>query len=179
MMVMRSKSFLFALPIAVAVFAPAVSAQDVDDVVFVSGVGASAVDEPSAPPPLADSDSDAEIRNLGDKMSDPSIQAGVAAMVEQMASTMMQLPVGNFAAAIENARPGTVRKRIRRNATIADLAGRDAEDLPEELGYRSREMMGMMGGLANAFAVMLPEFKKMSREMEEGFRAAKERTKRN
>lgn len=176
---MRSKSFLFALPIAVAVFASAASAQDIDDVVFVSGVGESAVDEPSAPPSLADSDSEAEIRNLGDKMSDPSIQAGVAAMVEQMASTMMQLPVGNFAAAIENARPGTVRKRIRRNATIADLAGRDAEDLPEELGYRSREMMGMMGGFANAFAVMLPEFKKMGREMEEGFRAAKERTKRN
>jgi hypothetical protein len=107
------------------------------------------------------------------------MQDGVAAAVETMTSTMMRLPVGQFAEAIENARPGTVNKRIRRDATIADLAGRDARYLPEELGARSREAMGMMSGFARAFAVMMPEFERMGREMEDGFKAAKAEAKRN
>ena len=92
---------------------------------------------------------------------------------------MMALPVGQFAEAIERARPGTVSRRIRRDSTVADIAGRDARYLPEELGERSREAMGMMSGFARAMAVMMPEFERMGREMEESFRAAKAETRRN
>jgi hypothetical protein len=85
----------------------------------------------------------------------------------------LQLPIGQFAKAIEDARPGTIGKRIRRDATIADLAGRDADDLPGKLGDGSRQMMGMASGFARALAVMMPELENMGREMEESFRAAK------
>lgn len=170
---MRSKSFLFALPL-LALAAPAAA----QDVVFVTGTGeqmsADAFDEQQA----NNTDSETEITEMADKMSDPAMQDGVAAAVEHMTEAMMRMPVGQFAEAIEKARPGTVNKRIRRDATIADLAGRDSEYLPEKLGDGSRQMMGMMSGFARAFAVMMPEFEKMGREMEDSFRKAKAQSKR-
>jgi hypothetical protein len=175
MMVMRSCSFLIALPL-LALAAP-VTAQDV---VFVSGTGDEAIADTRYDEAVRDTASrDADMIEMADKMSNPAMQDGVAAAVETMTSTMIRLPVGQFAEAIENARPGTVNKRIRRDATIADLAGRDARYLPEELGARSREAMGMMSGFARAFAVMMPEFERMGREMEDGFKVAKAETKRN
>jgi hypothetical protein len=173
MMVMRYKSFLFAVPL-VALATP-VAAQDV---VFVSGTGEQMPVTSFNDEQVRDTSSDADLMRMADKMSDPAMQDGVAAAVEHMTSTMMRLPVGQFAEAIENARPGTVNKRIRRDATIADLAGRDAEYLPEKLGDGSRQMMGMMSGFARAFAVMMPEFEKMGREMEDSFRTAKAEAKR-
>lgn len=189
---MRSRSFLIALPVVAALCAPAASAQVMDDVViddveYVSGTGENiesgdiqgedvdrGVSEPFAGP-----DDESEILNVADKISDPVMQDGVAAAVERTTSAMMQIPIGPFVQAIENARPGTVNRRLRRDATVADVAGRDAEDLPERLGDSSREMMGMMGGFARAMAVMMPEFERMGREMEESVRAAKAAAKRN
>ena len=170
---MRSKSFLFALPL-LALAAP-VAAQDV---VFVSGTGEQMPVDAVDDEPVNEGDGETEMTGIAEKMSDPATQDGVAAAVEHITATMMRMPVGQFAEAIENARPGTVNKRIRRDATIADLAGRDAEYLPEKLGDGSRQMLGMMSGFARAFAVMMPEFEKMGREMEDSFRKAKAETKR-
>jgi hypothetical protein len=171
MMVMRSKAFLIALPLF-ALAAPAAA----QDIVFVSGTGdqagVAAFDDEAA-------GDEGGMIEMADKMADPAMQDGVAVAVETMTATMMRLPVGQFAEVIENARPGTVGKRIRRDATIADLAGRDAEYLPEKLGDSSRQMMGMMGGFARAMAVMMPEFERMGKEMEESFRTAKAEAKRN
>jgi hypothetical protein len=171
MIVMRSKAFLIALPLFVlATPAPA------QNIVFVSGTGdqspVAAFSEEAA-------SDEAGMIEMADKMADPAMQDGVAAAIETMTATMMRVPVGQFAEAIENARPGTVGRRIGRDATIADLAGRDADYLPEKLGDSSRQMMGMMGGFARAMAVMMPEFERMGREMEESFRTAKAEAKRS
>lgn len=171
---MRSRSLLIALPL-LAIAAP-VAAQDV---VFMPGTG----DEPSYSSfnsePRTYRDDDSDISDIADDIADPATQDGIATAVEQVTATMMRLPIGQFAEAIENARPGTVDQRIRRNATVGDLAGRDGEDLPERLGDGSRQVMGMMGGFARAMSVMMPEFERMGREMEESFRAAKAQAKRN
>ena len=83
----------------------------------------------------------------------------------------MNMRVGPLAEAIERARPGTVNRRIRRDSTVGDLAGRDADYLPERLGDGSREVMGMMGGFARAMASMMPEFERLGREMEDSVRS--------
>ena len=173
---MRPLTFFISIPFAASLaVAPtmfsAAFAQSDDEIVFASGTGD--VEDYDTREPVEQTDRSSDMIGMADKISDPAMQAGVARAVERMTATMMDLPVGNLAAAIEDARPGTVRKRIQRDATVADLAGRDAEYLPEELGVRSREAMGMMGGLARAMAMMMPEFEKMGREMEAGFKAAK------
>lgn len=173
---MRSRYLLIALPLLAIATTPA-AAQDVE---FVSGTGEFdapyADDEDYAP---AADDHNAGMMDMADKVSDPAVQEGIAAVVEQTAGAMMNMPIGPLAEAIERARPGTVDRRLPRDARIGDLAGRNAEYLPQELGDRSREAMGMMSGFARAMAVMMPEFERMGREMEESFRTAKAEARRN
>jgi hypothetical protein len=157
-----------------------VMADDFSNVQFVPGTGAdtgegdaTAISAPFADDNAPRRDSAEEMNDMADKLANPIMQDGVANMIEKMTATMMHMPVGQIAAAVEKAAPGTIRKRIRSDATIADLAGRDARDLPENLGDKSRVMMGMASGFAKAFAVMLPEFEKMGKEMEASFKEAK------
>jgi hypothetical protein len=176
MNVMRSRYLLIAMPLLAAAAIPA-AAQDIE---FVPGTGefdaSYADDEDYAPTPDED---DSGIMKMADRVSDPAVQEGVAAVVEQTAGAMMNLPIGPLAEAIERARPGTVDRRLPRDVRLGDLAGRNARYLPQELGERSREAMGMMSGFARAMAVMMPEFERMGREMEESFRAAKAEARRN
>jgi hypothetical protein len=145
---------------------------------FVTGTGpANAVNNTApalalAEAPVLDDNSAEDMERMAAKMADPKMQDSVAHMVEGMTEMMMHLPVGQFTDAIEKARPGSIKKRLRGDATLADLAGRDAKNLPEKLGKESRTMMAMMGGFTKAFATMLPELEKMGAEMEAGFKDA-------
>jgi hypothetical protein len=157
-----------------------VMADDFSAIQFVPGTGADTGESASTAiaAPFADDasprgDSAQEMNDMADTLANPRMQDGVANMIEKMTATMLRMPVGQIAAAVEKAAPGTVKKRIPSDATIADLAGRDARDLPENLGDKSRAMMGMASGFAKAFAVMLPEFEKMGKEMEASFKEAK------
>lgn len=174
---MRSMKFAL-LPMSVALLAAPAFAQN-GEIVFVPGTGAAVDMGSSEPTAFADNNDNAgDINDIAEKLANPAVQEGVATVVERMTGAMMHMPVGHIAEAIETARPGTVKRSIRRDATVADLAGRDAEYLPEELGARSREAMGMMSGFARAFAVMMPEFERIGREMEESFKAAKAEARR-
>lgn len=121
--------------------------------------------------PQTQRSAEAEITQLADKLSDPALQSNVAAMLERMTGVMMRLPVGKFAAAVEDARPGSIKKEIPADATIADLAGEKAENAPEMLGKQSRIAMGMMSGFAKVFAEMLPEFQATAQEVKAGFKS--------
>lgn len=149
-------------------FAPGAKATEAQDIQFVAGTGEVSTAAPIALAGKKDDNRDAEakLNNLAEDLADPKVQNGIAAMAERISETMLDLPVGKFAAAIEKARPGTTKKRIREDATVADLAGRDAERLPAELGKGSRQMMTMLSGFAAAFATMMPEFEQMGRDLE-------------
>jgi hypothetical protein len=175
MMVMRSRYLLCALPLLAISAAPAAA----QDVVFVSGTGEPVAVEAIEEEYIASDERDTDFADMADQIADPAVQDGVAAAIESATGAMMNLPIGQFAEAIERARPGTVNRRMRGDTTVADLAGRDARYLPEELGTRSREAMGMMSGFARAMATMMPEFERMGRDIEESFRAAKAEARRN
>ena len=149
----------------IAVAAASVAASPVmanDDIIFAAGTGETVADGSA---PLAAPDAQSEMLAMADRLSDPDLQDGIAHMAERMGETMMRLPIGKFASAIEKARPGTVRKRVREDATLADLAGRDARNIPALIGRESRTAMKMMSGFTKAFAGMMPEFEKLGREM--------------
>ncbi len=167
---MRFKFCLVALPLLAQAGAPAAA----QNIIFAPGTGEDSsfvryTDDSS--PDFEDRDDGADA--LTDRIGDPEVQAGIAAAIEQAADAMMNMPIGPMAEAIERARPGTVSRDIHSDSTIADIAGQDSRDLPRELGERSRETMGMMSSFARALAAMMPEFKRVGRDMEESFRAAK------
>lgn len=140
-------------------FAPGAKAQDI---VFVPGTG----DAPAALAADNGADTAAELDAMAQDLADPRMQAGVAAMAERIGETMLDLPVGKFAAAIERARPGTTGRHVREDATLADLAGRDAERLPHDLAQGSRQAMTMLSGFAAAFADMVPQFEALARDLD-------------
>ena len=183
---MRSIDFRVPLLAGAAVVLLAFSqAKAAEPIQFVPGTGEAVISDSTLPDgpadlpvaaPFADqradrSDTQDELNVVADKLSNPKMQDGVANMVERMTESILDLPIGKFAAAIEKSVPGANRgrKRIRANDTLADIAGRDADRLPDQLADGSRRMMGMMSGFAAAFATMIPEFEKISRDMEKSF----------
>lgn len=146
------------LAILLLAFAPRAQAAE-GDIVFVAGTGAGAAQERAG-------DGATRLDTLARDLADPQLQHGVAAMVEQAGETLLGIPVGKFAAAIERARPGTIDRSIPQDATIADIAGRDAARLPRELGDGSRQMLTMLSGFAAAFADMAPQFEDMARDID-------------
>lgn len=173
----RSIDFRVPLLVGAAVLLLSFSqAKASEPVVFVSGTGEPEVADDHAKLAYTDqradrTDTQAELNAVAGQLSNRKTQDGVADMVERMTENMLDLPIGKFVAAMEQSIPGanTGRKRIRATDTVADIAGRDADRLPEQLADGSRQMMGMMSGLAGAFASMIPEFEKIARDMEKSF----------
>ena len=166
----RSIDFRVPLLVGAAVLLLAFSqAKAAEPIVFVSGTGDPVLANDDVHPQR--SDTQAELNAVADRLSNPHMQDGVANMVERMTENMLDLPIGKFVAAMEKSVPGANRgrNRIRANDTLADVAGRDADRLPDQLADGSRQMMGMMSGFAAAFATMIPEFEKISRDMEKSF----------
>ena len=164
---MRSIDFRVPLLAGTAVMLLAFTqAKAAEPIVFVSGTGDPVFVDDNAQ--QQQKDAHAELNAVAAKLSNPQMQDGVANMVERMTENMLDLPIGKFMAAIEQSVPGANkgRKRIRANDTLADVAGRDADHLPDQLADNSRQMLGMMIGFAGAFADMVPEFEKVSRDME-------------
>ena len=140
-----------------------------NDIVFVPGTGEMAVASETIAAPSAiraKRDTQADMIAVANRLEDPALQDGVAGIVESVTERMMQLPVGRFISAIEKARPGTIKRDIPEDATIADLAGSDADGLGAELGKQSRVAMNMMGGLTEALASMMPELEALGRDLE-------------
>jgi hypothetical protein len=167
----RSIDFRVPLLVGAAVLLLAFSqAKAAEPIVFVSGTGEPVLTDDNAALPYTAqrTDTQAELNEVANTLSNPHMQDGVANMVERMTETMLDLPIGKFVAAMEKSVPGANkgRNRIRPTDTIADIAGRDADRLPDQLADGSRQMMGMMSGFAAAFATMIPEFEKISRDME-------------
>lgn len=170
---------LAGVAVVLLAFSPAKAADNAEPIIFVAGTGDSTVADAPADPaaalPFADDraekdDMQAEMMALSGKMADPRVQDGVADTLGRMTQVMMNMPVGNIAAAVEKAVPGEkVRvngRRVRAGDTVADLAGRDGEKLPGQIDKGVHQAMGMMSGLAAAFATMLPEFQKMGEAFE-------------
>jgi hypothetical protein len=167
---MRSIDFRVPLLAGAAVMLLAFSqAKAAEPILYAPGTGESVIAADTVQ--LQRSDAQAELNALADKLDNPKMQDSVANMVERMTENMLDLPIGKFVAAMEKSVPGANkgRNRIRANDTLADLAGRDADRLPDQLADGSRQMMGAMSGFAAAFATMIPEFEKISRDMEKSF----------
>ncbi len=142
------------------------------EIVFVEGTGTEGADAPIASP-VVDTGASEKMTKFAQRLDDPAMQDSIAAMVEGMSGMMLSLPVGKFAGAIEKARPGAVKDSIPDDATLADLAGPDAEAIPARLGDESRNLMSMMSGFAQAFAGMIPEFEAIARDIEESVKKAR------
>jgi hypothetical protein len=99
------------------------------------------------------------------QLGNPETQQAMAAVLAGLANAMLQMDVsalGNAAEAIGDKRAA---KRFRKGTTLADVAGRDARDMPDEIRRKAPAMMGAMAGMAGAMEAMLPELAKVAEQM--------------
>lgn len=126
---------------------------------------ASAQDAPEEVAPATDADLSA----LTDKLSDPDFQDGMGEALSAVSDILLDLPVGPLIEAAEKM-AGEPVSDYDRDATVRDLAGPDAERVPEEIRERVPQMMSAMSGMAEGLAVMLPALREMARDMEDRFK---------
>lgn len=100
------------------------------------------------------------------ELSDPQRQDQLAGALEGLAAALLDIKVAPFMQAIDRATPGSAPRDLDPDATLADMAGPGARDIPRELGDKLPMMMGMMGTMAGEMEGMLPELEAMARRME-------------
>jgi hypothetical protein len=162
----RRAAFAAMIP-AAAIFAAGGLAQPAlaSDVVFAAGTGVEA-HAPSRSPAA----SGEALEKAAAQMADPAFQDGLSGMAEGLGEALLSLPIGKFVHAVEQARPETIRKAdgktMREDATLADVAGEDAGELPAQMGKQSRAALTAMSSLASAFASMMPALEKLGRDIQ-------------
>lgn len=105
-----------------------------------------------------------------EKLNDPTFQDGMVTMMSGFMAAMMDLPIGQFATAMEKAIPesmddGETFSRIDPDATLGDLAARDNPDFDTDMEDNMRKGTAMMGIMASELGAMLPQLKAIGERM--------------
>ncbi|MXO89229.1 hypothetical protein [Pontixanthobacter aquaemixtae] len=103
---------------------------------------------------------------LTDKLSDPVEQDKMASMVDAMGEVLLQMPVGPLLDAAAKL-PGADMPEMDRDATMRDLAGPDADELPGQLSSKVPMMMGMLSEMIKGLDAMRPALEDMGKQMQE------------
>lgn len=105
-----------------------------------------------------------------EKLDDPAFQEGLVSMMSGFMTAMMDLPIGQFAAAMDKAIPDDLKKGdgladIDPDATVGDLAARDNPDFERDMEGKMRKGTAIMGIFASEFGAMLPQFRAMGEKL--------------
>lgn len=109
---------------------------------------------------------------LAQRLNDPEMQQGMANALAAMTEALMSIKLAPFANAMEAMGDKKAARRIDRDATLGDMAGRDGKRVQREVAQRVPQMMGMMAGMAGAMEQMLPVLESMGKQMEGAMKGA-------
>lgn len=105
-----------------------------------------------------------------EKLNDPEFQDDMVSVMSGFMAAMMDLPIGQFAAAMEKAVPedlndGGTFSNVDPDATLGDLAARDNPDFNADMEDKMRKGTVMMGIMASEFGALLPQLKAIGEKM--------------
>lgn len=101
---------------------------------------------------------------MAEDMKNPATQRAMAAAVAAASEAMLDIPLEPLARAAEAMGDHRTARRMR-GATLGDVAGPEARDMPREISRKLPAMMGAAGGMAASIEEMTPALKAMAREM--------------
>ena len=99
------------------------------------------------------------------RLSDPSTQLAVTTMLTALSEAALNLPIEPVARAVRAAGADDAVADLPPNARLRDLASRDGDRLPAELGRNVPRMMDRAATLAGAMEGMMPQLRAMGRQM--------------
>lgn len=109
---------------------------------------------------------DRDMTRAVERMQDPATQSAIANAVGSLTEALMQLRVAPFINAVNAADPDNTHTEVPDDATLADLTGRDGEDMSEAARAQTIVATRAMGAMAGAFAQMLPQLEAMAHDVE-------------
>lgn len=109
---------------------------------------------------------DAPLGRVVEELTDPDRQDALAGGLEALTAALLDLKVGPFMKAMERAGSGRGMRDIDEDATLGDLAGPGARELPREVSAKVPMMMDTMGVMAGQMGEMLPQLEAMAKRME-------------
>ncbi len=107
------------------------------------------------------------LSELSHKLADPAFQDQAALMGQVLMQTLLEMPVGPMAEAMNKATGGK-GPAIDPDAKVKDLAP-NAEELPEQVVDKLPMAMNAMSGMAEGMQAMLPALREMAASMRGAF----------
>ncbi len=121
----------------------------------------------------APSEAQNDMEQMASKLNDPATQAALSGGLAAILSAFMDMRVDGIAKALEPLNNG---KRIKmKGNTIREIAARRDPHFQEKLTTGSRTAISGIGGLASAFAVMMPQLETAMEKMGDAVDRAKDR----
>ncbi|MBS0481785.1 MAG: hypothetical protein JSR96_06445 [Proteobacteria bacterium] len=120
------------------------------------------------------SDAQRGLAEVEGRLSDPAAQQAIGDAMASLMAAMLDIKAAPFLKAVDRAgatmgdRP--VHREIPDDATLGDLAGPGARDMPREVSRRAPAMMSAAGAMVGAMSEMLPQLEQMGRRMEQQMR---------
>ncbi|XUU61209.1 hypothetical protein ACRAQ6_02755 [Erythrobacter sp. HA6-11] len=108
----------------------------------------------------------AEMSALVEQLSDPEQQERASDMVGSLSELMLALPIGKFINAAQEA-TGEEAADIAEDATVRELIGEEADELPSQISERVPQMMGLLAGLVEGLDEMRPALMELGETMRE------------
>ena len=109
-----------------------------------------------------------------ERVADPEFQEQMAGMLGGFLTVILDIPIGQFATAAQQAIPEGLEDKVDRDGklsridpdmTIGDLASGDNPDFEQDMQGKLRKGSAMAGILASEIGALLPQLKAMSERM--------------
>lgn len=127
----------------------------------------------ATPATASASETQRDVERLGDRLSDPRTQDAMAGTIAAMLGALMDMRVDGIAKALEPMNGG---KPIRmKGNTVREIAQARDANIEDKVEDGSRAMVGDLGAMAKAVAVVLPQFEEAVAKAGEAAERAKDR----
>lgn len=111
-------------------------------------------------------------RSLGraaEQLGDPQLQHSIASAIAALSEAMLAMKMAPFARAMEGvgemAGDRDAAPAIDPEATMGDMIGPEAREMPRQMARQVPQMMSAMAGMAGAMEGMLPEFEALGKRL--------------
>lgn len=139
-----------------------------------------------APLPAAARDKayhDSTIGDIQDKLGDPRTQDAIGDAMAGLMEAMLDIKAAPFLKAMDRVGAASGERPRHRDvpddATLGDLAGPEARDMPRTVARQAPAMMGAAGAMVGAMGEMLPQMAEMGRRMGDQMRKSMDKAARD
>lgn len=103
------------------------------------------------------------------QLADPQLQDTIATAMAALSEAMMGMKMAPFAKAMEGmgraAGDPDAGSDIDPDATLGDMMGPEAREMPKQMAAQVPQMMGAMAGMAGAMEGMLPQLEALGKRL--------------